>query len=32
MYGTDVWDELAENYFIHLRNHWDTVYRFTDFA
>ena len=32
MYSTDVWDELAENYFIHLRNHWDTVYRFTDFA
>lgn len=32
MYGTDVWDELADNYFIHFRNHWDTVYRYIDFA
>jgi hypothetical protein len=31
-YGTEVWDELAEHYFVHFRNHWDTVYRFTDFA
>jgi hypothetical protein len=31
-YGTDVWDDLADNYFIHFRNHWDTVYRFTRFA
>jgi hypothetical protein len=31
-YGTDVWDELSDNYFVHFRNHWDTVYRFTDFA
>jgi hypothetical protein len=31
-YGTDVWEELAQSYFIHFRNHWDTVFRFTDFA
>jgi hypothetical protein len=31
-YGTDVWDDLADNYFVHFRNHWDTVYRFTRFA
>lgn len=31
-YGRDIWDDLADNYFIHFRNHWDTVYRFTDFA
>ncbi len=31
-YGTEIWDELAEHYFVHFRNHWDTVYRFTDFA
>lgn len=31
-YGTDVWDELSDNYFVHFRNHWDTVHRFIDFA
>jgi hypothetical protein len=31
-YGTDVWDVLADEYFIHFRNHWDTVYRLVDFA
>lgn len=31
-WGVDVWDDLSDNYFIHFRNHWDTVYRFTRFA
>jgi hypothetical protein len=31
-YGTDIWDDLSDQYFIHFRNHWDTVYRFTRFA
>lgn len=31
-YGTDIWDDLADEYFIHYRNHWDTVYRYVDFA
>lgn len=28
MYGVDAWDDLADNYFTHVRNHWDTVYRY----
>lgn len=28
MYGKSAWDDLAENYFIHVRNHSDTIYRF----
>jgi hypothetical protein len=31
-YGSDIWDDLADQYFVHFRNHWDTVYRFTRFA
>ena len=31
-WGVDLWDDLSENYFLHFRNHWDTVYRFTHFA
>jgi hypothetical protein len=31
-WGVDIWDDLADNYFVHMRNHWDTVYRFTHFA
>jgi hypothetical protein len=28
LYGTVAWDDLADNYFIHVQNHSDTVYRF----
>jgi hypothetical protein len=31
-WGVDIWDDLADNYFVHFRNHWDTVYRFIRFA
>ena len=31
-WGVNFWDDLSENYFVHFRNHWDTVYRFTRFA
>lgn len=28
MYGTSAWDDLADHYFVHVKNHSDTVYRF----
>jgi hypothetical protein len=31
-WNVDLWDDLAEHYFAHFLNHWDTVYRFTRFG
>lgn len=28
-YGTDIWEEMARDYFIHMKNHYDVVYSFT---
>lgn len=31
MYGTELWDSLAREYFVNMRNHWDTVYLYETF-